>query len=115
MNAAPWHSEHRTRYGSLTIPHPNGHTETITEAGIAYTVRHTATGSVFWTLNGILHREHGPAVRHIEGAEYWHRYGQLHRDDGPAILGAMPALDCPGSVRYQAWYRHGERITTPQP
>ena len=41
--------------------------------------------SKFWYLNGILHREDGPAVEYADGSKYWVLNGKLHREDGPAI------------------------------
>jgi hypothetical protein len=42
-------------------------------------------GDKFWYLNGESHREDGPAVEYANGDERWYLNGQLHREDGPAI------------------------------
>ncbi|WP_459190596.1 hypothetical protein [Ralstonia pseudosolanacearum] len=42
-------------------------------------------GVTFWYLNGILHREDGPAVADGFGQKAWYKHGQLHREEGPAI------------------------------
>ena len=51
-----------------------------------------------WYLNGLLHREDGPAV-YGKGTKikYYHK-GVLHREDGPAVI---------GSHGLQKWYRYG--------
>ena len=36
-------------------------------------------------LNGLLHREDGPAIEYADGSRFWYRNGKCHRDDGPAI------------------------------
>ena len=38
-----------------------------------------------WYLNGVVHREDGPAVIIPGSIEYWFRNGNIHREDGPAI------------------------------
>ena len=40
-------------------------------------------GWQWWTLNGLLHREDGPAV--IGTHESWYINGLRHRENGPAI------------------------------
>ncbi len=35
-------------------------------------------------LNGMLHREDGPAIEYANGDKEWYQNGQLHREDGPA-------------------------------
>jgi len=42
-------------------------------------------GSKDWWLNGILHREDGPAVEDADGTKEWRLRGKFHRTDGPAI------------------------------
>ena len=60
-------------------------------------------GNKYWWLNGMLHREDGPAIEYTDGAVSWYLNGQcylrinksgtkywllnekLHREDGPAI------------------------------
>jgi hypothetical protein len=44
-----------------------------------------ADGTRRWYLDGLLHREDGPAVLYPDGGREWWRFGQLHRDRGPAI------------------------------
>jgi hypothetical protein len=51
-----------------------------------------------WYVNGILHREDGPAVEYADGSRAWHQNYKLHRYDGPAIE------HCNGS---RAWYIKG--------
>lgn len=38
-----------------------------------------------WYLNGILHREDGPAIEWYDETKEWCQNGLLHREDGPAI------------------------------
>jgi hypothetical protein len=57
-------------------------------------------GNKCWELNGIFHREDGPAVESTDGYKEWWVNGQLHREDGPAIIGVRG---------YKAWYIKGKR------
>jgi hypothetical protein len=56
-------------------------------------------GVSYCYLDGLLHREDGPAITHPDGRKIWYLHGKLHREDGPAI--SYPN----GS---QGWYRKGE-------
>ena len=42
-------------------------------------------GTKCWYLNGVLHREGGPALEHEGYYDAWCKDGQLHREDGPAV------------------------------
>ena len=44
-----------------------------------------ANGDKFWYINGKCHREDGPAVEYANGSKYWYLNGKLHREDGPAV------------------------------
>ena len=59
-----------------------------------------ADGTKRWHLNGILHREDGPAVEYLDGKKYWFQEGVLHREDGPAVTG--------GSVAAKEWWIGGQ-------
>ena len=37
-------------------------------------------------LDGLLHREDGPALVYPDGKMIWYKYGSKHRTDGPAII-----------------------------
>jgi hypothetical protein len=39
----------------------------------------------FWYLNGMYHRENGPAVELTDGYKAWWLNGKRHRTDGPAV------------------------------
>ena len=39
-----------------------------------------------YRLNGILHREDGPALEYFNGDKYYFVDGILHREDGPAVF-----------------------------
>ena len=43
------------------------------------------SGRKDWYLNGVFHREGGPAVVHANGDKSWYLNGDIHREDGPAI------------------------------
>ena len=63
-------------------------------------------GTIAWKLNGVLHREDGPAVLGINGRHRWYTHGLLHRIDGPAwISGADP--------NYMEWYLNGVEFELP--
>jgi len=42
-------------------------------------------GSRSWCVNGLLHREDGPAIEHANGDRSWLINGMFHRENGPAI------------------------------
>ena len=54
-----------------------------------------------WSLNGVRHREDGPAVEHTSGTKEWWLNGVRHREDGPAI----EFID--GS---KAWYLNDKQV-----
>ena len=45
-------------------------------------------GAKKWTLNGVRHREDGPAIEYPDGEKQWVFNNQRHRLDGPAYIGA---------------------------
>jgi len=51
-------------------------------------------------LNGLKHREDGPAIIDIKGGQYWYIYGLKHREDGPAKI-------MPNGTQY--WYIDGKK------
>lgn len=42
--------------------------------------------TIICKLNGVLHREDGPAVEYVNGEKQWYINGLLHRINGPAII-----------------------------
>jgi hypothetical protein len=42
-------------------------------------------GKTFWYLNGVWHREGGPALEYPSGLKHWYLNGIRHREGGPAI------------------------------
>ena len=82
-------------------------------------------GNKKWYLNGVLHREDGPAVEHIDGQYGWYINGKLHREDGPAVYtahgekywfqcGERHRLDGPASIFSNGttvWYINGSNVT----
>ena len=60
----------------------------------------SCNGDIFWTKNGKLHREDGPAVIYPDGTQYWFISGKLHRENGPAVI-------YPDGRQY--WYINGDR------
>ena len=55
-------------------------------------------GAIEYRLNGVLHREDGPAMESPDGSKMWCLYGELHREGGPA-------LEDPGNSN--SWYING--------
>ena len=47
-----------------------------------------ANGSRAWWVNGLRHREDGPALVKANGDREWWVNGRLHREDGPAVVRA---------------------------
>jgi len=58
-------------------------------------------GNKWWTLNGQLHREDGPAAEWHDGDKAWYSSGQCHRIDGPAIERVNGE---------KSWWYHGKWI-----
>ena len=42
-------------------------------------------GTKRWFINGIRHREDGPAVEFLDGENHWYFNGKVHRLNGPAL------------------------------
>jgi len=59
-------------------------------------------GNKYWFLNGLMHREDGPAIEYINGNKAWHLNGKRHRTEGPALEWAN------GS---KFWYLNGDNLT----
>jgi hypothetical protein len=62
---------------------------------IKYEVEVYTNGDKFWHLNGLRHREDGPAFEGANGSMYWYL-------DGPAVVWVS------GS---KAWFLNGEHLT----
>ena len=58
--------------------------------------------SVSWRLNGLWHREDGPAYIGADGTQDWYLNGQRHREDGPAYIKADGT---------KQWYLNGKQMT----
>ena len=58
-------------------------------------------GTTRWFVNGLRHREDGPAVIYEGGGKQWYINGELHREDGPAVVHADGRKE---------WYINGERL-----
>ena len=56
-----------------------------------------SNGTIWWSLNGVLHREDGPAAIEPNGSFEWRWKGEFHRDGGPAVN--------KDGILY--WYQHG--------
>ena len=52
---------------------------------ITYKVEVRPDGNKCWLLNGLYHREDGPAIECANGDKEWYLNGKSHREDGPAI------------------------------
>tara|TARA_B110000503_G_C6938601_1_gene325889 strand:- start:132 stop:392 length:261 start_codon:yes stop_codon:yes gene_type:complete len=59
-------------------------------------------GDKEWRINGLLHREDGPAVEYANGDKWWYLNNLLHRTDGPAV-------ELINGVK--AWYYHDKYIS----
>jgi len=86
------------------------------------TIKH---GSRYWRVDGIVHREDGPAVEWADGSKSWYIDGRLHREDGPAVEDANgakgwyindklhredgPAIEYADGTKY--WYIKGKKLT----
>mgnify|MGYP006078006563 CR=1 FL=1 len=59
------------------------------------------SGNKYWYLNGLFHREDGPAIEWVNGSKEWYLNGNLHREDGPTYEGING---------HKEWYYHGKQI-----
>lgn len=62
-----------------------------------------------WVLNGVLHRENGPAYQSWnkngqKKSEYWLLDGELHRENGPACQSWYED----GQKKYENWWLNGK-------
>ena len=72
-----------------------GYIETLSDGSVRY-----------YNAQGQLHRTHGPAMIHPDGAERWYQQGLLHRIDGPAVIRADGT---------KAWYQNDKLHRTDGP
>jgi hypothetical protein len=72
----------------------------VIEDGIEYKINEYSTGTIYWNLNNLYHRENGPAIECYNGYKAWYKYGKCHREDGPAVHYYNG---------YKAWWKHGKR------
>jgi hypothetical protein len=42
-------------------------------------------GDKWWFLDGLIHREDGPAIEYTDGTKLWYLNGKPHRENGPAV------------------------------
>lgn len=47
----------------------------------------TFDNRVEYYIDGLLHRDCGPAIEFNDGTKEWYKWGKLHREDGPAYEG----------------------------
>jgi len=90
-----------------------------------YKVRVYSNRTVWYNIEGYLHRDDGPAIEHSDGSKSWYQNNQRHRDDGPAVEYANgskewyqngqchrddgPAIEWADG--HKAWYLEGEYLT----
>ena len=89
------------------------------------TLNELPDGTKQWWMNGVLHREDGPAFEGLFGYKAWFLNGQPHRLDGPAIEtadghkewwvnGERHRIDGPAYERadgYKDWFLNGKFYT----
>ena len=61
-------------------------------------------GDKYWFLNGLLHRENGPACEYADGDKSWWLNGKRHREYGPAIEAICG---------YKEWWLNGNYYDKP--
>ena len=50
-----------------------------------YEFKKDIAGDKRYYLNGLVHRDKGPAIEYVDGTKYWFKNGKLHREEGPAV------------------------------
>jgi hypothetical protein len=75
--------------------------------GYNVTIKESPKGHKYirWTLNGMCHREDGPAVEWAYGRKEWWLNGKRHRKDGPAIEWCHSKEWCTS----KEWWLNGKR------
>lgn len=64
-------------------------------------IRKKYLGIVEYTLNGLLHREDGPALIYPRSSLFWYKHGKMHRTDGPAAIWASGTM---------TWFKNGKEV-----
>ncbi len=81
-------------------------------------------GNKKWRVNGLLHREDGPAVEYVNGAKEWYLNVKIHNENGPALInknggkewcvnGKLHREDGPAienETGGKEWYLYGKHI-----
>jgi len=52
----------------------------ITENNIIYDIEEDLNNTKHWLLNGVQHREDGPAIEFYNGTKKWYKNGKRHRE-----------------------------------
>jgi hypothetical protein len=60
-------------------------------------------GTKIFRLDGVMHREDGPAYEHRNGFKEWWFNGKRHRTDGPAIISS--------DGEYKGWFLNGKVLS----
>lgn len=68
-------------------------------------------GEEHWFVNGVRHREDGPAIISSNGIKQWFKEGRWHREDGPAIESPI-RITAEFSVLQKTWYLEGKLLTS---
>ena len=68
------------------------------------------TNHIEWYLNGVRHREDGPAYEDAGGNKYWYKNNKLHREDGPAVINAEETVKWSNNGA-EEWYLNGVKLT----
>jgi|JI10StandDraft_1071094.scaffolds.fasta_scaffold31956_8 hypothetical protein len=71
----------------------------------------SSNGIKQWYKNGKYHRLDGPAYEGINGARQWFKEGRWHREDGPAIESPI-RITAEFSVLQKTWYLEGKLLTS---
>ena len=64
---------------------------------------------LYWSIDGILHRENGPSIIIPNRMKQWYLNGVRHREDGPAVVYLNP--DNPEIYQGFEWWINGNNIT----
>lgn len=96
----------------------------MSEQSLKPTLKISSDGHKYWLVNGLLHRDDGPAIEYADGDKAWYLNGLLHRVGAPAYEGVNgykswrindrfhredgPAVERANGTK--AWYYHGKYI-----
>jgi len=121
-----WKGDFRHRDYGPAVVRPNGEVEWWHEGeeydkddyeSFCPIVRYNLDGTKEFLLEGLRHRDGGPAVVRLDGRTEWFCHGMRHRDGGPAVTNPNGLTDTTAEeewYKYDKYHREGGPAVTTQ-